>query len=612
MPFSLNRRRLMQGAGASLGALSLRGFVVADSATVHFTHGVASGDPLADRVILWTRALPGSGENKALSVRWQVASDAEFSQVVAEGETRTDVKRDYTVKVDAKGLQPDARYFYRFSVEGRYSATGRTRTLPVGNVSSFRLGVASCSNYPQGYFNAYRHMAQSDIDLVLHLGDYIYEYPEGGYANPVALEQLGRHVEPLGETLELEDYRMRYGLYRTDADLQLLHQQHPFVCVWDDHELANNTWHSGAQNHNDGEGDFFQRMRSARQAYDEWMPIRTSLDGDQGPIYRSFQIGDLADLVMLDTRLHGRDKGLEYATDLPMQSQAFDISQPQSVRAITNQQASELDVQYVQRLNVPFDFSSGKPKPVLDYAVIKDLNAESLPSGWRYLPDPKGFINGVLAAEERTILGKDQEQWLQQTLREGQARGSTWQVLGQQVLMGRLFIPQLSDEDLQLSTLSEARASRLRPLQAMAGQGLPFNLDAWDGYPACRNRVQADLRQFAANPVVLAGDTHNAWAFNLRDEQQQPVGVEVGAPGVTSPGMESFLPAEPQVLVDSMLASSPELVNVDTQHRGWAEIELTPDAMRAQWHFVSSILEREFSVFSSEAQICKVGQRQFS
>ena len=612
MPLSINRRRLMQGAGVSLGTVALRGFVVADEAAAHFTHGVASGDPLKDRVMLWTRVVPGAAEHRTLEVKWQVAKDSEFKHSVVQGSTQTDAKRDYTVKVDAAGLAPDSRYYYRFSVDGRHSPTGRTRTLPVGEVASFRLGLASCSNYPQGYFNAYRHMAQSAIDLVLHLGDYIYEYPDGGYANPVALQKLGRHVEPLGETVSLEDYRMRYGLYRSDVDLQLLHQQHPFVCVWDDHELTNNTWHSGAENHNKGEGDFFQRMRAARRAYDEWMPIRTHADGDQGPIFRAFEIGDLADLIMLDTRLHGRDRGYEYATDMPMQRQAYDVSQPDNVRAITPQQAQALSADMVHWLNVPFDFSNGSPQAILDYAQIKDLDTSSMPPQWRYLPDPQGFLKDRLQAPERTLLGSDQEQWLQQALRHGQKRGSTWQVIGQQVLMGRLFIPQLSDDDLQLNKLPEARANLLRPMQAMAGQGLPFNLDAWDGYPACRRRVQEDLRRFAANPVVLAGDTHNAWAFNLRDEAQNPVGVEIGTPGITSPGMESFLPTKADVLTNALLQSSPELVTVDTQHRGWAEVQLTPTAMRAQWHFVSDILQREYSTITSDAQICKVGERQFS
>ena len=601
----------MKGAGATLGVLSLRGAVAAGGERVYFTHGVASGDPLADRVILWTRVLPGLGQHRRVEVVWQIALDERFKQIVASGTAYTDAARDYTLKVDASGLQPNGRYFYRFVADGRISSIGRTRTLPQGDVSSFRLGVASCSNYPQGYFNAYRHMAQSDLDLVLHLGDYIYEYPDGGYANPVALEALGRHVEPLGETLSLEDYRMRYGLYRTDSDLQLLHQRHPFVCVWDDHELANNTWHSGAENHNPGEGDFFQRMRAARQAYDEWMPIRTSSSGDQGPIYRSFEIGNLADLVMLDTRLHGRDKGFEYATDLPMRSQVFDVSNPERVRAVSDAQAMALPEASLQRINIPFDMNSGAAKPILDYHTIKPLDAASLPKGWRYLPDIQRFMDGPLKAEGRSLLGDDQEQWLQQTLRRGQARGSTWQIIGQQVLMGRLSIPALTDEELQLDRLPASQAAQLKSMQFMGGQGVPFNLDAWDGYSACRARVQENLRRYATNPVVLAGDTHNAWAFNLRDEQANPVGVEVGAPGITSPGMESFLPVQPDVLKAALLDSSPELVEVETKSRGWAEVELRSRSMRARWHYVSTVLDREYDVRTTPALVCQAGDRAF-
>lgn len=612
MSFSVNRRRLMQGAGATLGALSLRGFVVAQSEAAYFTHGVASGDPLADRVILWTRILPGSGQNERIETTWQMAVDADFTSIVASGVVTTDAARDYTVKVDATGLQPDTRYFYRFVAHGLSSSIGRTRTLPKGEVAAFRIGVASCSNYPQGYFNAYRDMAQSNLDLVLHLGDYIYEYPEGGYANPVALEKLGRHVEPLGETLTLEDYRMRYGLYRTDVDLQLLHQRHPFVCVWDDHELMNNTWHSGGENHNPGEGDFFQRIRAARQAYDEWMPIRTHVQGDQGPIYRSFQIGQLADLIMLDTRLHGRDKGLEYATDLPLRSQLYDISEPDNVRAISEQEAVKLPDTGLQRINVPFDMKQGKAKPVLDYDVISQLEADSLPEGWQYLPDIEGFIDGPLSAKERTILGDDQEQWLRQALQQSQRRGSTWQIIGQQVLMGRLFIPALSDEDLRLETLSKSRVSRLKPMQAMAGTGLPFNLDAWDGYPQCRARVQADLLRYATNPVILAGDTHSSWAFDLHDDQKNRVGVEVGTPGISSPGMDSYLPVQPDILQAAFLDSSPELVEVETQNRGWAEVEFTPKSMRTRWHYVSSVLDRNYAVTTSQPLVCRAGERAFS
>ena len=313
MTTPLRRRSLLQATGASLGALSLRGFAVDKPAAAHFTHGIASGDPLADRVILWTRVLPGSGNAEAVPCTWQVAADDSFDTVVASGEAIARAERDYTVKVDAAGLAPGTSYCYRFIANGVISPVGCTRTLPVGAVSEFKMAVASCSNYPQGFFHAYRDIAEADLDVVLHLGDYLYEYPVGEYVNPVAENQFGRKVEPEHEILVLEDYRMRHGLYRTDPDLQAAHAAHPWITVWDDHEMMNDTWRAGAENHDEGEGDFFKRIHAARQAYHEWMPIRTGAEGDQGVIYRAFQIGDLADLLMLDTRLVGRDEQLDYA-----------------------------------------------------------------------------------------------------------------------------------------------------------------------------------------------------------------------------------------------------------------------------------------------------------
>ena len=192
----ISRRQVIQGVGATLGLLALRGFSVQADEPAHFTHGVASGDPLADRVMLWTRVIPGSGDHSTVETVWQVAADPGFNQIVSSGTATTSKATDYTVKVDATGLPANGSFFYRFVAGGKTSPVGRTKTLPLGMVSEYKIGVASCSNYPQGYFNAYRHMADSDLDLVLHLGDYIYEYAEGRYASKVALEQLGRSVKP--------------------------------------------------------------------------------------------------------------------------------------------------------------------------------------------------------------------------------------------------------------------------------------------------------------------------------------------------------------------------------------------------------------------------------
>lgn len=614
---SLNRRQLLKGISASLGLLALRGFSVQAAAPAYFTHGVASGDPLADRVILWTRLIPGSGEHSTIHCQWQVAKDRAFKQIVSTGTASTNFERDYTVKIDAAGLSPNSSYFYRFLTDDQLaSPIGMTRTLPVGDIDQIRLGITSCSNYPQGYFNVYRHMAQTDIDLVLHLGDYIYEYAEGVYSNEVATDKLGRKVEPSNEILSLEDYRMRYGLYRSDEDLQLVHARHPFVCVWDDHELANDSWKEGAENHSVDEGDFQARMRSARQAYHEWMPIRTSALGDQGAIFRSFKLGNLADLIMLDTRLHGRDQPLDYAKDLPMHSVLFQLSASGEGSLISEEASAQviksLPAEQLVRITMPFDFTSGTPTPVNDYATIKDLSAETLPQGWYYLPDSQNFKQQALVESDRTILGADQEQWLNSELQASTERGATWQVIGQQVLMGKLKLPVLTNEQLKIDQAEPYIRDILEMMQVLAPDQLPFNLDAWDGYAACRDRVFSSFAEHGTNPVVLGGDTHNAWAFNLADSNGQAVAVEIGTPAVNSPGLETYLPTDPAVLAQAMQDASAELFAVDTARRGWSEVTLTQEVMTNQWHFVSTVLDKNFTVEQGAVQYCKAGNKRFS
>ena len=545
--FNLRRRDTLRGVTAALGVASLRGFAIEADAKAFFTHGVASGDPLDDRVILWTRVLPENIAAERLVGRWQVAADPEFERVVAEGEAVADPQRDNTVKIDAVGLASDTRYWYRFIFNEAVSPVGRTRTLPSESCDQFSIGVCSCSNYPQGFFNAYRDIAEAPIDLVMHLGDYIYEYANDGYSNSVAIEQLGRSIQPAHEILSLEDYRQRYGLYRTDPDLQAAHAAHPWVCVWDDHELANNTWRGGAENHNEGEGDFQLRMAIARRVYHEWMPIRTPAQTEQGPIYRSFKVGSLADIIMLDTRLVGRDEQLDYRRDLI---------------------AAEL---------TPAQFRE------------------------RHLDDPT-----------RTMIGTDQYAWLSNQLAASKGRGATWQFVGQQVLMGKLIMPAISPEDLAQVELPERSREYVGSIARLSAYKLPMNLDAWDGYPACRARVFERLLEDASNPVVVAGDTHNGWAFNLRNGQDVPVGVEVGCPGISSPGMESYFPLPAEQLRAALLASSNELVALESEHRGWALITLTPDVMTSRWRLVSTVLSRDYHVVETEPLECRVGKRQFS
>lgn len=273
-----------------------------DPALAPFYHGVASGDALADRVILWTRVTPDAPG--MLTVDWMIATDTLFTNIVNSGVTTTDSTKDYTVKVDATGLQPDTWYYYIFKYEGKNSLIGRTKTLPTGDNAHIRIAVAACASIGSGnYFNAYLSMARrNDIHAVVHLGDYMYEYPGGGTIG------TGIPILPNTETTTLDKYRQRYATYHLDPYLRQLHQQYPFYTVWDDHEVANNSWAGGAENHTQGsEGDWQTRKQAAIQANFEWLPKRQKAPSDFS-VYQTFSIGNLADLIMLDTRLEGRDE----------------------------------------------------------------------------------------------------------------------------------------------------------------------------------------------------------------------------------------------------------------------------------------------------------------
>ncbi|MFJ2716232.1 alkaline phosphatase D family protein [Streptomyces sp. NPDC087437] len=271
-----------------------------------FLHGVASGDPLPDGVLLWTRvtpvpeAVPGSGLGPDTEVRWAVAGDKGFTDVVAEGSTTATAASDHTVKADVRGLRPATDYWFRFSAGGTDSPIARTRTAPAADaaVAHLRFGVVSCANWEAGHFAAYRHLAaRGDLDAWLHLGDYIYEYESGEFA---ARGKVVRPHVPAHEILDLADYRTRHATYKTDPDLRALHHSAPVIAIWDDHEFADNAWSGGAVNHTEGaEGTWTARAAAARQAYFEWMPVRTAVEGTT---YRRLHFGKLADLSLLDLR----------------------------------------------------------------------------------------------------------------------------------------------------------------------------------------------------------------------------------------------------------------------------------------------------------------------
>ncbi|MFD1217640.1 alkaline phosphatase D family protein [Microbulbifer celer] len=552
---SLNRRRFIQAALATTGSVAISTPLSTPlqamtrpqlPSEVSFVHGVASGDPLQDAVILWTRATPmDSNPAGPVRVNWELAADAAFKNVVRRGSVETDLARDYTAKIDVRGLKPNTSYYYRFVGASEQSPTGRTKTLPEKGVEQVKLAVFSCSNYPAGYFNAYQLAAQADHwDAVLHLGDYIYEYGAGGYATEKSAE-IGRALpeDNRGEILSLTDYRKRYALYRTDAGLQALHAAAPFIAVWDDHEITNDTWKAGAENHSADEGDFFARRAAAVQAYYEWLPIRPPM-GDRHPqIYRSFRFGDLVDLHMLDTRVIGRDQQLQFASYMDEQG---------------------------------------------------NLDAQTFAAD--------------MASPTRTLLGKSQREWLRQTLTESNAH---WQLLGQQVLMGKMHLPvelmtsfyrggnkNLTAELIDLKAAS-LRGEPLSPeQQARLQRQVPYNLDAWDGYAAEREDLYRHMRTLGKNIAVVAGDTHNAWFNHLKDSDGQMVGLEFGTPSVTSPGMETYLKLDEraaQELARGMSVLVDDLQYCNLHQRGYMSLTFRRDGVEAEWKYVDNIETTEFA-----------------
>ncbi|MFD5626322.1 alkaline phosphatase D family protein [Streptomyces sp. NPDC127072] len=304
------RRRTVVKAAAATAVLAapLAASLPARAATETpaFLHGVASGDPLPDGILLWTRvtptpeAIPGSGLGPDTEVTWTVATDKAFGTVVAKGSTTASAATDHTVKADIRGLRPATDYWFRFSAGGAESPAARARTAPAADaaVSGLRFGVVSCANWEAGYFSSYRHLAaRGDLDAWLHLGDYIYEYAAGEYGTR---DTVVRPHAPANEITTLADYRVRHGRYKTDPDLQALHAAAPVVAIWDDHEFANDAWSGGAENHTEGtEGAWSARQAAAKQAYFEWMPVRPAI---AGTTYRRLRFGRLADLSLLDLR----------------------------------------------------------------------------------------------------------------------------------------------------------------------------------------------------------------------------------------------------------------------------------------------------------------------
>jgi alkaline phosphatase D len=522
-PTALTRRGLFTLAGASAAVAAAP--LAATSFGKGFTHNVASGEPATDKVMLWTRYV----SDKPAYLAWEMSESEDFAKLAAEGSTGSPAgpDSDFCTKTWADGLMPGRWYFYRFiAPDGTKSPVGRTKTLPEAGAPRFRMAVFSCSNFGFGWFNAYGHAVEAnDCDLAVHLGDYIYEYGAGTYPD-TAQANPERVLAPTTEIVALTDYRLRYATYRADPDCQRLHQVLPMIAVWDDHESANDSWKDGAQNHQpETEGDWATRKAAAKRAYREWMPV-----SDEP--YAAYQVGNLATLFRLDTRLEGRDQQFSLEKVLAGQKE------PQAIMA----------------------------------ALAK-------------------FKDGQWADPSRQLLGAAQDSWLADGLAESTASGTAWQVLVQQVLIGNLKSPQALASQLG-EGLPDFVRQRLMAASMASKAGLPLNMDAWDGYPAARERVFKAALKADANLIVLAGDTHNGWAFDLAHEGAA-VGVELGVCSVSSPGFESYLSfVKPGVLAASLVAENAQLKWADTSQRGYMTVELTPARATTEYRFTGGAKQR--------------------
>ena len=511
----------------------------------NFNEGVASFDPTNSQVIIWTRYTTMAA---SVSLVWQLSENEGFENVVRQGTVETDASRDYTVAIEIKDLDSNKQFYYRFvNIEDETtSPVGETLTFGT-DMSEVKLAVASCANYAYGYFNVYEAISNSDADVVVHLGDYIYEYEADRYGS-------FRTPSPEGEIISLDDYRTRYRQYRSDSQLKELHRVKPFICVWDDHEITNDSYKDGAENHQENEGDYEVRKMSALQAYSEYLPNITNIH-DNAIIYRNIKIGNLVDLIMLDTRIIGRDKPL-----------SFD-----------------------------------------NYFTASGFDTASFQTAWL---DPS-----------RTMLGSTQRDWL---MNEVSSSSANWQLIGQQVLMGKMLMPaellillgQVVGEVSATGSASEATfyvfqtaITELVTIKTRLLQGdttltdvekgrvttvLPYNLDAWDGYFMEREAVLASFE--GKNVVVLAGDTHNAWQSDLKTASGVKVGAEIATSSVSSPGFETYLGSGAAGLEQALQLLIDDLNYSNFSQRGFMKVIVTAANVTSEWNFVDTVTDKNFTI----------------
>ena len=554
------------------------GLFIPDFAAPTFGFGVASGDPAADSVVIWTHARPeGTADGEAVTVQWEVSTDPEFGSIVATGEGTTSSARDYTFQAIPEGLEAGETYYYRFTVGDETSMTGTTRTLPEGELDALTLAIFSCSNYPAGFFNAYdAAVERGDFDFAVHLGDYIYEDAFGGFATENA-EAFGRVPSPLNEIITVEDYSERYAQYHTDADLVALRASTPIIHMWDDHETADNSWTDGAVAHDPAtEGDWEAREAAALEAHYWWMPRRVPESGDLRDADTSYTFGDLVTLHMLETRLQARDQ--TYSND-PF---AAVTARGEELFAIDG--TGEAFIAEALALGlVPDTFDLSDPAQfaalLSDEAFVAQVSLFSLVA--------------LTADPEREMIGDQQLAEFGERLAEAD---TVWDVIGSQTLMTSQELPSalLLDQSPEnigafLGILEKtATGEPLTPEEeALINSGaIPFNYDSWDGYKAEREAIVQLLLENDANAIVLAGDTHNSWAGSVNALDGTFAAYEFGGPGVSAPGLEvAIADLPPEIVAQLFTGFIPTLDYAETQSRGYMEVTFTPEAVSTEYVF---------------------------
>tara|TARA_R110000787_G_scaffold221595_2_gene330316 strand:+ start:9397 stop:11064 length:1668 start_codon:yes stop_codon:yes gene_type:complete len=538
---AISRRSLLRASAISPTLFMPRSLSAAPQPA--FTHSVASGDPEQRSVTLWTRYVSPDAEPAWLQV--EVAEDEQFKRIVSRTSALSTPDKDFCVHARPDNLQPGNWYYYLFRADtGEVSPIGRTRTLPEGPLNQFRIGVFSCANATSGWFNAYAHAAaRDDLDLLVHLGDYIYE---SKLDRSDALEGMAelRGIEPAHEAVSLSDYRKRYASYRADPGLQELHRRFPIIVMWDDHETVNNSWTDGAANHDPAtEGRWKDRMAAGVQAFQEWLPMRSKP-------YNQYQLGDLATLFRLETRLIGRSEQLDLRDAI----------------------------------------SGGKKDPAAAAIAFRD---------------------GPLNDPARTMMGAEQEQWLADGLTTSTASGRKWQILAQQVIMGQSRMP--ADFSAFFGPDDRVSAKKLEEMKVSARLSaidVPYHMDRWEGYPAARRRLLQASQEANADLVVLSGDSHNAWAFDL-EHDGQPVGVELAVQGVSSLGMDKRFHGDPIAIAERFVDASPDLAWCDTSQRGYMVLDVQADRISNEWLFIPSRIARTVEVSGTHRMQIARGTRKF-